>query len=159
MDTPSKLTDRLQTEGDKVSTFFSKFTGDDWRVGVYTESDTWDIRNVLAHLVTSEQGFLRLFESIRTGGDGVPDDFSIDRYNASQQDKVKSLTPDELIQAFRDTRSELCRWVAARSTSDLEKMGRHPFLGDVSLHEMIKMVYIHNQIHLRDIRKSFDNQP
>ena len=159
MDTPSKLADRLQVEGAKVVTFFSRYADEDWEVEVYTENDIWDLRNVLAHLVTSEQGFLRLFESVRNGGDGVPEDFSIDRYNAGQQDRMKGLSPEVLIGEFLETRSETCRWVAAQSASELEKEGRHPFLGTVSLREMIKMVIVHNQIHLRDIRKTFEKHP
>jgi hypothetical protein len=44
-------------------------------------------------------------------------------------------------------------FVAGLSEADLQKTGRHPFLGETSLAEMIKMVYRHNQIHYRDLRK------
>jgi hypothetical protein len=37
---------------------------------------------------------------------------------------------------------------------DLAKLGRHPFLGITSLEDIIKMVYRHNQIHMREIRRS-----
>ena len=37
--------------------------------------------------------------------------------------------------------------------SDLEKQGRHPFLGMTTLREMIKMLYIHNMTHYRDMKK------
>jgi hypothetical protein len=36
---------------------------------------------------------------------------------------------------------------------DLAKQGRHPFLGTASLSDMIKLMYMHNQIHIRDIRR------
>jgi hypothetical protein len=31
--------------------------------------------------------------------------------------------------------------------------GRHPFLGRAPLSEIIKIIYRHNQIHLREIRQ------
>ena len=49
-------------------------------------------------------------------------------------------------------------WVLLVSDSDLEKIGRHPFLGQTTLREMIKMVYLHNQIHIRDIKNGIDHQ-
>jgi uncharacterized damage-inducible protein DinB len=154
MDTPEKLAGRLQAEAAKTIAFFSKLSDEEWHIEVYTENTIWSIRNVLTHFVTAERGFLRLFESIRSGGTGVPEDFSIDRFNAEQQERVKDLSPHVLMDDFRKVRSEMCAWVASLSGSDLEKQGRHPFLSQASLKEMIKMVYLHNQIHLRDIRKN-----
>ena len=36
---------------------------------------------------------------------------------------------------------------------ELEIKGRHPFLRETVLREMIKMLYLHNQIHYRDFKK------
>ena len=85
----NELADKLQSEGEKFYAIFAGLTDEKWDAEVYTEGATWTIRNVLAHFVTSERGLVKLFERIRAGGEGSPDDFSIDRYNASQQDKTK----------------------------------------------------------------------
>ncbi len=159
MDTTQKLATRLRTEGDRFARFFSSLDQDQWRSEIYTEGSVWTIRNVLSHFVTAERGFIKLFEDIRQGGNGASEDFSIDRFNASQQIKMEAKTPDELLVDFRDVRNELCQWVEALSENDLEKIGRHPYLGQVSLLEMIKMVYLHNQIHLRDIHKVVKKEP
>jgi len=50
-------------------------------------------------------------------------------------------------------RAQMVALVASMSTDDLARQGRHPFLGQATLSEMIKMVYRHNQIHYRDLRK------
>jgi hypothetical protein len=151
--TPAWLADRLKKEGEKMVANFSSLADAQWGIEVYTEDDTWTIRNVLAHFVTSERGLLRLFESIREGGSGASDDFSIDRYNARQQEKTKDLTPKELLEQFIEVRKDTIKWVSRLSDEDLGKEGRHPFLGQVQLVEMIKMIYVHNQIHFRDFRK------
>lgn len=150
----SRLSNRLESEGEKTLAFFSSLDAELWQSEVYTEDSTWTIRDVLAHFVTAERGFLRLFESICQGGSGVPEDFSIDAFNTNQQKVTKALSPQELVKEFRKARSEMCTWVAGSSSEDLEREGRHPFLGQVSVFEMVKMVYLHNQIHIRDIRKS-----
>jgi len=150
---PVWLAERLKKEGEKVVTYFSALTDEQWKTEVYTEGDTWTIRNVLAHFVTSERGLLMLFERICQGGPGSPDDFSIDLYNARQQEKTREMTPQELLKQFVDVRANAVEWVSGLSNDDLVKEGRHPFLGQVQLVEMIKMLYLHNQIHFRDFRK------
>lgn len=151
--TPAWLAERLKKEGDKVVEYFSALTDEQWQAEVYTEGDTWTIRNVLAHFVTSERGLLKLFKSIREGGLGAADDFSIDHYNARQQEKSKDLTPQELLEQFVDVRADMVKWAAGLSQEDLAKEGRHPYMGQVQLVEMLKMIYLHNQIHFRDFRK------
>lgn len=152
-ETPAFLAERLQTEGDKTATFFASLTPAQWHIEIYTEGETWTVRNLLAHYVTAERGFLKIFTSISQGGPGVADDFEIDRYNASQQIKTRELTPAELLEQFRAVRAQMIVLVASFSEADLQKQGRHPFLGQTTLAEMIKMVYRHNQIHFRDLRK------
>ena len=151
--TPARLAERLQKEGQKVIDYFSVLTDKQWKTEVYTEGDTWTLCNIMAHFVTSERGLLKLFEAIRQGGPGASDDFSIDHYNARQQEKTKDLKPGELLAQFVDVRGDTVKWVSGLSEEDLAKEGRHPYLGQVQLVEMIKMIYVHNQIHFRDFRK------
>ncbi len=150
---PAFLAERLKTEGEKTAAFFATLTPEQWQSTVYTEGETWTIRSVLAHYVTAEKGFLGIFSSIRDGGTGVRDDFDIDRFNASQQQKTREFNSSELLDAFKSTRAQMVDLVASLSESDLLKSGRHPYLGQTMLAEMIKMVYRHNQIHYRDLRK------
>jgi uncharacterized protein (TIGR03083 family) len=152
-ETPAFLSERLRTEGEKTHTFFAGLKPDQWQTSVYTEGENWTIRSVLAHYVSAEKGFVKIFSDIRDGGSGVSVDFDIDRYNASQQRKTSDLTPAELLESFRLVRAGMIELVASLSEADLARQGRHPFLGETSLAEMIKMVYRHNQIHYRDLRK------
>ena len=150
---PAKLAERLDKEGAKVLEYFGALTDEQWRTEVYTEGQVWTIRHVLAHFVTSERGLLKLFKNIRAGGLGASEDFSIDRYNARQQEKTKDLTPQELLEQYAEVRADTVKWVSRLSEEDLSIEGRHPFLGQVQLVEMLKMLYLHNQIHFRDFRK------
>ena len=152
-ETPAFLAERLRVEGDKTAALFASLTVDQWKLEVYTEGETWTIRNVLAHYVTAEKGFVKIFSSILDGGSGVSEDFDVDRFNASQQKKTSGLTPIELLEQFKVIRAQMTAFVASLAEADLAKQGRHPFLGQTTLAEMIKMVYRHNQIHYRDLRK------
>lgn len=147
------LADRLKSEGDKSIAFFSSLKDENWEIMIYSEGSEWTVRDVLAHFVSAEQGFIRLFNDILTGGKGAAEDFDIDRYNARQQDLIKDASRQELMKLFQDGRSEMISLVKSLIPEDLQREGRHPFLGLSTLAEMIKMVYRHNQIHHRDLRK------
>ncbi len=149
----AELAEKLKTEGERFVQFFSELTDEQWGREVYTEGELWTLRNVLAHFVTSERGLVKLFQSIREGGTGAADDFSIDRYNTSQQAKTKDLTPVELLEKYKEVRAHSISWVSGLKEEDLEIKGRHPFLGETTIREMVKMLYLHNQIHYRDVKK------
>jgi uncharacterized damage-inducible protein DinB len=148
-----ELAEKLRSEGERFASAFASFTADQWQAEVYTEGATWTVRNVLAHFVTAERGLLRLFENVRQGGEGASQDFSIDRYNSSMQERTKTATPQELLEQYRVIRAESVAWTLGLSEADLDKQGRHPFLGVTTLREMIKMLYIHNLTHYRDMKR------
>ena len=151
---PEFLAKRLRSEGEKMTTFFADLNDADWMKTIYTEGQDWRIRDVLAHFVSAENSFLKLFESILHGGDGVSDDFDVDRFNNAQVAKMQEMPPAELLEAFVKVRAKMAGWVEILSEEDLQKEGHHPFLDETTLEEMIKLVYRHNQLHYRDIRKT-----
>ena len=154
MSETTELAEKLRSEGDKIVSIFSGLTDEQWSQEVYTEGSIWTVRNTLSHFVTSERGLLKLFEQIRQGGAGAADDFSIDRYNAAMQERTKAATPQELLEQFKEVRARAIAWVSGLQESELEIKGRHPFLGQTVIREMIKMLYIHNLTHSRDMKKA-----
>ena len=149
----TELAEKLRSEGEKMVSIFRGLTDDQWNQEIYTEGTTWTVRSVLAHLVTSERGLLKLFEQIRQGGTGATDDFSIDRYNAAMQERTKATAPGDLIEQYKKVRDHAVAWVSGLKEAELEITGRHPFLGQTVIREMIKMLYIHNLTHYRDMKR------
>jgi uncharacterized protein (TIGR03083 family) len=159
MEESAALAEKLREEGGKLADFLSGLGEYEWNVEVYTEGATWTVRSILAHLMTAERSFLPLFERIRQGGPGVAEDFSIDRYNARQQDKTRGLDPTVLLEAYRSTRDAMIALVQGLSAEELDQRGRHPYLGVTTLREMVKLVYLHSQIHYRDVRRALKAVP
>jgi len=155
----NELTEKLKSEGEKFVAIFDGLTNEQWNAEVYTEGATWTIRNVLAHFVTAERGLVKLFEQIRQGGEGASEDFSIDRYNAAMQARTKDSSPQELLEQYKTIRAQSVAWTSGLSEEDLEKQGRHPFLGKTTIREMIKMLYLHNLTHYRDMKKVLKEPP
>ena len=155
-ETIASLIERLNTERDKTVAFFSALTADQWRQPVYTGDAAWTPRNILAHTVSAEGEFLRLFRSVQAGGVGAPLGFFADEFNASEQERLGNLSQQELLSEFLRLRAEMIAWVGALSDVDLEKTGRHPVLGDIPMWEMIKALTLHAHLHARDIRRFFE---
>ncbi|HSR20447.1 MAG TPA: DinB family protein [Anaerolineales bacterium] len=158
MDDAGALAAKLQTEGDRLHDFMAGLGDRERATRVYTEGMAWTVRNILAHLMSAERAFLRLFQQILEGGDGVAEDFVIDRYNADQQRRTENMSWVELLDEYRNARASMVSFVESLPPADLERQARHPFAGVTSLREMIKMVYIHNQAHLRDIRRALKTE-
>jgi hypothetical protein len=150
----TELAEKLKSEGERFVSIFNSLSDEQWNQEVYTEGARWTIRNMLSHFVTSERGLLKLFQRIRNGEQGAPDDFSIDRYNAAMQERTKQATPGELLEQYKEVRANAIEWVSGLQAAELEITGRHPFLGHTAIRDMIKMLYIHNLNHYRDMKKA-----
>ena len=148
------LAEKLKSEGERFVSIFAGLSDEQWQKEVYTEGATWTIRSVLSHFVSAERALLKLFENIRQGGGGAAEDFSIDRYNAAMQARTQELTPQELLEQYETIRAESITWTLGLAEADLDRQGRHPFLGVTTLREMLKLLYIHNLTHYRDMKKA-----
>ena len=60
----------------------------------------------------------------------------------------------ELLEQYRQIRADSVAWVSKLQDQELEITGRHPFLQMTAIREMIKMLYIHNLTHYRDMKKA-----
>jgi hypothetical protein len=156
-DTPEFLSERLRAEGAKTLAFFRALNPQQWEAAVYTEGTHWSVRHVLAHFVATEAGITRLVENIMAGGQGTPEDFDVNAYNERKVDGLKETTPEELLEQFSQLREISSTLVRGLHPEDLGKSGRHPWLGLAPLGEIVKLMYRHNQIHQRDIRKAFES--
>lgn len=153
IDSPEELSRRLIAEGEKTRTFFAGLTDEEWRRQAYTDGACWSIREILAHFLAAEVAFQELIANIQSGGSGSPEDFDLNVYNERNVKSLSDDPPDVLLSSFVRARTETAAQVSQLDPEDLLRMGRHPFLGVTQLIDMIKMIYRHNQIHQREVRK------
>lgn len=149
-----KLVEKLISSGQKTRDFFQTITGDDWYQQVYTEGANWSVHQILAHFVASEASITRLIKFILQGNPGVPESFDINAHNEKEIVCFSKLPNDMVLQRFMERRGETIQMVMNLTDADLVTEGRHPWLGVAPIEEMIKLMYRHNQIHQRDIRKT-----
>lgn len=155
-DSVQLLVERLDSEGNKTVSIFQQLHDPDWDTVLYADGEEWTVRQLLAHFVTAEVGMQRLVENILQGGSGSAEDFDIDAYNARHVSRLHEAQPAALLEMFANQRRQTIAQVARLTAADLLRGGRHPYLGQTTLADIIKMMYRHNQIHQRDLRRALD---
>ena len=151
--TAKSLAERLEKEGQNNLSFLGQMASEDWERQIYSDGAEWTVREMFSHVVESERSLPALFKNILSGGSGVPDDFDLKQYNESAVEKTGDLPYADLLKMFAERRAKTVKFVASLSEEDLRKKGRHSSLGEKNLDEMIKMMYLHVKVHVRDIKR------
>jgi len=154
VETPQRLHARLNEEGLKSIEFFQSLEPRHWDCRIYSEGNCWSARQILAHFVSAERGFNQIIQDVLDGGEGAPESFDTDRFNESEVAQMAGTDSADLLRQFEKNRRANIELVGQMATEDLAKVGRHPFLGRAALEDIIKLLYRHNQIHQRDIRRA-----
>jgi hypothetical protein len=149
-----ELANRLQKNGIKTRDFFIGLAPGAWDVQVYSDGNKWTVRHIFMHIVETELDIPTLVKRVIYGHPGVAENFDIDKYNQTQVAKVNSVAVKELIKLFVIRRAETVALVEGLSSDELNLRGRHPFLGETEIYEMLRMMILHIQLHMRDISKA-----
>lgn len=130
---------------------------DEWLLG--NEGDeTFSPRDVLGHLITGEESdWLVRTEVILRHGTSRPFE-PFDRFRFRKHYEAHSL--EELLARFRELRADnLARLrELALTPEQLERKGRHPELGEVSLRQLLATWAVHDLGHLRQIARVLAKQ-
>jgi hypothetical protein len=144
---------RLTKEGEATLAFFHELDEADWERRIYADGSQWTVRQILCHLVSAEAGFLQLARDILSGGEGAPEGMDIDEFNEREVSTMADRTPADLLPEFKHLRVKAVELVGGMDEADFEREGRHPFFGRSSMEKLLKLIYRHNMLHLRDIRR------
>ena len=147
---------RLQEEGRKTAAHFHALDAAQLAQVVYTTGPQWRVVDILAHFVSAEQTMQLYGQQVLAGGSGAPEDFVIDEFNAIQVAGLRDEPAASLVAQFEQARAATADMVAGMAESDFDRIGRHPWFGRVPLEQMLKLVYRHNMLHERDIRRALE---
>ncbi len=153
------LVNRLEKGNLKTREVFCALTPEQWSMTVYEEPSCWDFRALLAHFVSVEENMLELAKHTATGGESLPAGFNYDEFNAEEQIRLQGKTPEELLKELGERREATLEWVRTLDEGQLDRMGMHPALGEVSVETMITAIYGHQLLHMREVRgRTSDNR-
>jgi uncharacterized protein (TIGR03083 family) len=146
----------MHDEGAKSAAYFRTLTPEQFEQQVYITGPQWRVRDVLAHFVSAERTFLYYGRDILQGGEGAPEDFVIDDYNLTQVAEFRDAATDDLIAQFEAARADTLAFIDGLTDADLDRVGRHPWFGRVPIEYMSKLIYRHNMLHERDVRRALE---
>jgi uncharacterized damage-inducible protein DinB len=143
---------KLEKGGLKTQESLRCLNAEQWSRTLYDGPPAWNIRDLLAHLVSAEPRLLQIAQDVAAGGPGAPPGFDLDAFNAEERKRLKDSSPEELLSALAKTRQLTLDWVRTLEDSQLDRRGRHPALGEVTLEIMITAIYGHQLLHMRDLK-------
>lgn len=146
-----ELVARLRKGLEKTLAIFSSISPAQWEAVLYEKPYPWTVRDLLAHFVSAEEGLLRIAQDIASGGPGAPEGFDYDAYNAAEQQRLAGIPPEQLLADLQAARQRTIDWVVSLKDEDLDRVGRHPALGEVTLETFINAIYGHQLLHMRDL--------
>lgn len=129
-----------------------------WAAPVFTheEEDGWSVADVLRHLTSAERGMTATMKHIREGGEGVPPDFDLNRWNARTVDKAKDRMPAELLAEMEKNQERLLQFIDSLAPEDWTRQGRHASLRIMSIEEIARLIADHERRHTADIREALE---
>jgi hypothetical protein len=144
------LVARLEKGRRKTRETLAGLAADQWQTPIYPDP-RWTARGLLAHFVSAEEQLLALAQNVAAGGAGTPEGLDFDAFNADEQARLADQSPEALLAALDAARQRTLNWVGTLGESQLDRVGRHPALGQVSVETMITAIYGHQLLHIRDL--------
>lgn len=145
------LLGRLEKGHQKTHEFFTGLTPEEWQQPVFAEPG-WTVRDLLAHFVSAEEMFVTVVRDVLAGGVGIPEGFDLNAFNADEQQRFVGQSPQALLAVLDQARQRTIDWVRTLDESQLDIIGRHPTLGDVTLETTLLSIYGHQLLHMQELK-------
>lgn len=126
----------------------------DWDAQAYSEGSEWKVIDILRHVTDSERGMTGLMVQIKGGGEGVPSDFDLARWNQRVVSKLGDKGPQELLAAMVENRAALFAFIDSLEDADWDRTGRHASLRIMSIEEVCHLIADHEQQHVAGIQEA-----
>jgi uncharacterized protein (TIGR03083 family) len=151
------IKDKLATARVGLLDVVDPFGDAEWATVVYSEEQEWTVADILRHLTGAEASMTRLIELIRDGGDGVPADFDLQRWNSRGVQKAGNKLPSQLIAEMSPNRARLIETIDSLQDDDWSKSGRHGSLRIMTIEQILNLIADHEMQHTQDIREAVTN--
>lgn len=117
----------------------------------------WTIREILTHVLNAEEDHCKVLTLIARGDhDRLPSDFSLDEHNVSRVQGRGHLSKAELLDALRQQRARTESLFEKLDEEQLERAGRHPALGEITVGKIFRIIGLHDRLHAQDIAAALD---
>jgi hypothetical protein len=150
------IVQKLQSARSSLSALAARLEAEQWELPVYADGQNWRASDVLRHMAEAERGMTRLIEVIRQGGEGVPANFDLNRYNSRAVEKSQDRPVGQLLEGMAQNRAGLLALLEALSAADLERIGRHGSLRMLTISQILELIAEHERDHTADIIRAVE---
>jgi hypothetical protein len=129
----------------------------DMSVTVYSDDDqTWTVKDLIGHLADGERGNLGQVQRLVAGGQTVPEDFDLDRWNRSAVRKSGRLQPEELLASVAEHYQLALEFLEGLDDDQLDLIGRHSSGEMLSAEGFLRRMVDHRAEHVADISQALE---
>ena len=117
----------------------------------------WTVRQVLIHLADAEKAHRRYIQGLiagtltTTAADAAA--FDVNRWNAGSIARRDAETVDEALARLAAEREATLAFLPTIPDDASEKSGVHPALGELSVLGAVKVIGLHEKMHLKEMRE------
>ncbi len=127
--------------------------GNRWDTQIYADGAAWTAHQLLIHLAVTDQGQSNTVMAVADGGDPIPADFDLNRYNQRSVEKRAEQTVEAARQQFDESRAKFNDWLDHLDEATLDLTGRHGTLKVLSIAEFLQTMAAHERAHANDIAR------
>ncbi len=146
-----KLVEKLKRGISKSLEVFRSVEPDLWEQPIFDDPESWDLKDLVAHIINSQQLVLSLAHDLASGGEGSPEDIDIDAFNENGIETLRHRSVDDLLDILTEIRKASIAWVLELDELELDRVGRHPVLGASNVETIINSIYAHQLLHMREL--------
>ena len=125
-----------------------------WETAVFSDDRSWTVTDLLRHVADSERSMTQLMMQIREGGEGVPANFDLARWNARIVEKSRHKSPTDLLTDLHANREALFAFMQSLTATDWQKQGRHGSMQILSIAQICQVIADHEIAHTADMRRA-----
>ncbi|MFO7539840.1 MAG: DinB family protein [Chloroflexota bacterium] len=153
-----QLKQRLTHQRQGLLDVLAGLSDEDWQTAVFPDDEEidppWTVADLVRHVADAELSMTRLMQLIREGGEGVPADFDLNRWNNSRLAKNRHKSPAEVTADMAQQRAALFQFIDSLTPADLEKAGRHGRGTIMTIDQICVLIAGHDKLHLADIKQA-----